>query len=468
MKNSLLFFLAAIFAFPAILSADSIRVTNYADGETISYPVALIYGTLENPDAAEIVCENISSRKASRVIPGDAFRGRFKVLAELVPGENHLVLKSGEAEFRLMLQYAKNENPTYVRIIYMTDSGGGTEFQTPVENDPQDFRGKLDTAMKIMQTFTAERMHDLGFGRKTFNLELDENGDVRVHVFRGKRPAEEYYALDDGAWYDAVYNEIKEEFPMDAARNLVIPAYTRFDPATKKDLAHTALGGGGGLALFGSGNLFTWPDSLAEVVPAFRNTTPIDGNQVKDDSVGRSNFWGAASTTIGAALHELGHTFFLPHTNHEQDIMTRGFDRFNRVFLVREAPHAYNPEFIDFPEDEIAMFAPISAYPLACGPWFAQDDPEKRPKTEVKMEMNHETGIITLTAESGLYYIGCFVHDERKWFWGLPFGEEAPGTFSFQFHDMKNVAENGRRYEFMACDVYGNATYMAVLVNGGE
>ena len=61
-------------------------------------------------------------------------------------------------------------------MIYMTDSTGDTTFQTPYENDPQNYKGKLDTALKLMQCFTAETMNDAGLGRKTFNLELDENG----------------------------------------------------------------------------------------------------------------------------------------------------------------------------------------------------------------------------------------------------------------------------------------------------
>ena len=50
--------------------------------------------------------------------------------------------------------------------------------------------------MKILQTFTAERNNDLGFGRRTFNLELDDQGKVKVHLFKEPHPAEHYYGID--------------------------------------------------------------------------------------------------------------------------------------------------------------------------------------------------------------------------------------------------------------------------------
>lgn len=450
----------------AVTAEEPIRVTNYENGTCIAYPVALIYGELADKSATEIVCENTSSEKSTRTIPGSAYDGRFKVMAELMPGKNSLVLKSGENTFPLELEYQRNANPTFVRIIYMTDSEGDTAYQSQIEDDPQTYREKLGTAMKIMQTFTAERMNDLGFGRKTFNLELDDDGEVIVHVYKGKRKAEDYYKLDDGRWYGVIYDEIKEEFPMRNARNLVIPAYSRFIPETRKMVGHTALGGGGGLAVFGSGNIFTWPDSLTATVAAFENTTRINRRQVQDDSVGRSNFWGALSTTMGAALHEIGHTLDLPHTNEVHDIMTRGHDRLNRAFIMREAPHGHNPNWYDFRDDEIACFMPISAYPLACSRWFADENPRERPRTEVKLEMNHEIGEITVTAESGVYYIGCFVNGERKWFWGLPLdSENAPETYTFSFEDVKKVAPDAKRFEFMALDIYGNGTGMRVDIH---
>ena len=465
MKFHFVFFLA-LFCVVIQTPAFALNVTNYSDGTVIDYPVALIYGTTEDASLTEIQCENTSSQKSTRVLNGSAFGGRFKVLAELIPGENTLVLKSGPEEKTLKLTYRKNENPLVVRMIYMTDSTGNTEFQSQKKDDPQNFRGKLDTAAKLMQTFTAERMNDAGYGRKTFNLELDENGDVIVHVVKGKLTAEEYYRIQeehgDGQWYVTVYEELRETYPMAQARNLVIPAYSRFVPGKNIIPGHTALGGSAGLAMFGSANIFTWPDSLNEVTAAFQDSTPIDRAHFQDDSVGRSCFWGAASTTMGAALHEIGHTFDLPHSNDVQDIMLRGHDRFNRAFLMREAPHAYNPEWYTFRDDEIALWGPKNAPQLNWNPYFQDGAPTERNGEKVHIEMDHQTGILTVKAEDGIQFIGCVADDPRVWIWTPEMDADAEKPIrekTFRFWDIAGkTAPEGEHFEFFACDAnYQNA-----------
>lgn len=92
--------------------------------------------------------------------------------------------------------------------------------------------------------------------------------------------------------------------------------------------------GGGGLALFGTGCLYTWPDLITQVIKNFEDSTPIDRNKLMDDSCYRGTFGTCFSTTLGSVLHELCHTFDLGHT--EKGIMGRGFDDVYKVFMVTE------------------------------------------------------------------------------------------------------------------------------------
>lgn len=46
---------------------------------------------------------------------------------------------------------------------------------------------------------------------------------------------------------------------------------------------HAALGGGG-LALFGSGCLYTWPDKIEQVQARFQDQTPVNWRRFMDDS----------------------------------------------------------------------------------------------------------------------------------------------------------------------------------------
>jgi hypothetical protein len=94
-----------------------------------------------------------------------------------------------------------------VQVVFMTDRTGNTRYQTPRQNEPQNFRAKLDATMKLIQCFTAEQMNDLGFGRLTFNLEWDKDGNVEVRKLVSEHPAEFFYPLADVPLFLAVRSE---------------------------------------------------------------------------------------------------------------------------------------------------------------------------------------------------------------------------------------------------------------------
>jgi len=382
---------------------DGVLVANYVDGETLSYPVVRLAGTLEDPTAERIEVVNRSSKRDTAVIEGVASGGRFIGLAELVPGENRLEVRAGRARGRLTLTYAPSTSPWIVRAIYMTPSDGDTAYQTPLEGDAQDFAGKFGTAMKLFQSLSAEWMHEAGFGRRTFNLEFDEAGDVVVHVLQGREAAESYYA-DPRGWYGKVWRETKDAYPVDTARNVVIASYTRFDPAERKVQGHTALGSDGGLALFGSAGMYTWPASLHDVFGAFSDTTKVDPSRVHDDSAFRRTHWGMAATTIGAVCHEAGHTFGLPHTPDQRAIMSRGFDRLNRPFSFEETPA--NNRRTEFGPDTYPRWSDAHAAFLRWNRFFAgdQEEPEDGPGIRVRVDRGADS--VTIESPAGIRFVG--------------------------------------------------------------
>lgn len=382
--------------------APAFLLENFKDGEELRYSVPILRGTVPDKAATAVTLTNLTSSRDTRQIEGLALEGKFKVLADLLPGRNELLLKCGEKELKFALVFKPQTNPYFVRAIYVTDNTGDTTYQTLDPKDPQNYAAKMSTALLIMQSFTAERMNDLGFGRRTFNVELDENGRVKVHLFKGPAPAETYYKMNDQAWYANIAARLEPLYPIKQAKNFVVASYTRFDPVTKKMNAHTALGGGG-QGLFGSGSMFTWPSELKDVQPAFMNATRIDKDKIMDDSAGRNTFWGAASTTIGACLHEIGHAFGLPHTREPLDIMTRGFDRFNRAFTFVDPPSGQNKDVVTFKPDRVGCFAPISAAYLQNSRWFATDARAWDDATGVRIEKNGDE--IVCEASAGMRYV---------------------------------------------------------------
>lgn len=376
-----------------------LAVTSYEDGEEVRYPVVLLRGTTD-PAVERVTVTNRASNRASREMAGLAREGCFAVLAELVPGENVLSLSAGDAATELRLRYRPHANPARVRVIYVTDASGDTAFDRP-EGVSDDWRGRLRTAALLMQTFTAEQCRLAGLPRRTFGLELDSDGEVVIHLLRAGRTAAEYQAMDGQALYREMARERDAALPPGENVDLVIPAFTRFDRTAGRPVAHTALGGGN-LALFGSGNLFTWPASLAEVQPAFMDARRVDPALFFSDSVGRHTYWACASTTMGAALHELGHVFGLPHSTAVHDIMTRGHDRFNRYFTLVEPPHAGCAAPYSFRTDEVAAWMPVSLLPLVHERLLFPDPPPPLSPEPPRVGLDLDRLALTIESEAGV------------------------------------------------------------------
>ncbi len=397
----------------------AITVENFRPGEVVRYPVPFLKGALADAAATEIVVTNTSSERDTKVMKGLALGGRFKALTELVPGENKLVLKAGGRTAWLKLVYKPQTNPRVVRAVYVTGSGGATDFQTPLADDPQDWRGKLGTALLIMQTFTADRMSELGYGRRTFNLEFDGDGRVKVHRVKLGETSESLLKRDGNWLFGRIYGAIDRQIPNPNAKNLAVIGFTRFDPETRRALAHAALGGGN-LALFGGGGIFTWPDSIRDVQAAFADERMIDPARFFSDSIGRHAYWANSSTCIGAALHEIGHALALPHSSDWRDIMTRGHDYLNRAFTLVEPPHAGRREPKGFTGDEEATWKPISAAAIAAHRFLALDDRKFVEGARTSLDVDVDTRELVVSSELGLAFVGIEIPGRANFFRGAP------------------------------------------------
>lgn len=190
---------------------DSVQITNLMNNETLTYPVALLRGTVDN-EATEIIVVNDDNPVKSNQARVPVVNNHFVAVVELIPGSNHLSITGGNATTHLALNYQPAKSEHYVNVVYLTADDGNTRYLTQFANDPQDYRQKLDMALKLMQTLTAERLNDIGLGRKTFTLKFDQRGKVIVHTLRYPQNATTLQAMDGNQLYQLFIGGLLHSF----------------------------------------------------------------------------------------------------------------------------------------------------------------------------------------------------------------------------------------------------------------
>ncbi len=443
-------FLAAVALFA---SQPTLAIENHSNGDVVRYPVVLLRGKA-NPDG-EVVISSATNRGPDGRYETKSVNGRFVGLVELLPGRNQINVTSGGKRESLTIEYAPAKSEHVVEVIWLVPEDERTTYASPFLRDPQNYEAKLDTVAKLMQTMTAESLHEHGFGRKTFALNLDEKGRVRVQTLVFPHKRSELVAKEGGELWGMINSWLVSRKMTDLQKNLVLMSFTEYDAKERTARAHTALGGGA-LALFGGATVWSWPATIRDAQSVFADDTSIDPAHALDDSAGRSTRWALASTTIGACLHELGHTLGLPHTADPTCIMSRGFDRFNRVFTLVEPKSARNSEPIVFSdESQNARWSPYFAAQLSVSRWFVADsrtyDSSNRPKISV------EGAEVVIESPHGLAFVGYQIGDPvTKSHHELTVG--APTRFTISTEALSSrVGDSGER-TVLAIDRQGNTS----------
>lgn len=344
-----------------------IAVTNFTNNETINYALPLIRGTLTDTSATSLTLTNNSSSRSTNVMQAQVHQGKFKVFADLIEGENNLVLQSGSQQINFNINYEPSTSPVVTRIFWYVPNDLSTTYQTQYANDPQNYADKLSTYAKVIQSFTADSMHKQGYGRKTLNLELNQStGKVDVHLLQSQHPRSYYYNTTynkDNLYWEAAAL-IPQQYPHSSSKNLTFVSFSQYDANIDYMYAHIALGGGD-YGVFGGSTVYLFPNDETEVLSKFADLTSVDSDFIGEPA---TTVQKAISIGYGAALHELGHALGLPHEGGSNSIMQRGFDWLHRFFVLKDA-NGYV-----FGENELPEWDPISTIKLQYSPFLKAFD----------------------------------------------------------------------------------------------
>lgn len=441
-----------VFVLLACSAYAEITITNLRDREEIRHPIALLRGTASRDGVLR--SENLDKKRPDNMHESTVAGGHFLHLLELVPGPNRIRLQTENDRKELILVYRPMTTRYRVNVIYVTAEDGSTLYPSPRPDDLQNYLNKLDTAAKLMQTFIAESMNDAGFGRKTFALEFDGRGKVMVHTLRYPARADVLREKGEQELYRLLDGWVGNRFPTLRSKNLVIMGFSGFDPNRTRPLAHASLGGGG-MALYSNLSLFAWPDSIRDVERAFLDPTVVDDRKVFPNAH-RRWYWQLASGPIGACLHELGHTWGLPHTRDPLCIMSRGFDHLNRAFITREVrDNRIIPLSARDPVTHINLYFALK---LAHNRWFQPDALDYRDEgsplvghkdregEQIIIEARH--GVAALGAHSGSAEV---VRSTSR-----PFRDQAPTRHIVDLRQIHQDLGPAEAIEIWAIDKQGN------------
>ena len=425
-----------------VLNPVSLSISNVEAGETVRYPLLLIRGATSGSE----VLAGLGAKSAIRF---PAVDGKYQAAVELKPGANMVRVASGRETVKVQVVYKPMKTPYLVRTVYLVAKDESPEFEGPEGMDRTTFRKKLDLALKMMQSVAAESMREAGYGRKTFPLELGPDGKVVVHVVKTDATGDLLRSMEGNALWGRFYGELEKSFPYDVNKVCGVMAFTRWDRRGQKGLGHTALGGGG-FGLFGGGTMWSWPTVLADVPKVYADGRVLDPKVEMDDSGLRGTVWASAATGAGAMLHEMGHTFGLPHSTDGRSAMSRGFDLFNRRFVAYEPARKGAAEGRSVGYEDATHYDPFEAARLSLFPWFQPDGfSGTRFPTALPPRVTLEAGEVSVSAPYGLRLVGAV-------------REGKPGVFR-EFHGEKTArlkrSELGDgEAGLIAVDAYGNQT----------
>lgn len=270
-----------------------IVLSDLSPEESVTFSLVLIKGFIKinniNSPCYSTQCNVVQLRNNSSNETSEwpVVKNKFKCLADLVNGDNVIVLKYCKTKLEFNLNYTPRKTKFCVTPLYIICKGHSGRFQAPenCENSVETACRKIGVGARLIQCLTAEKLYQCGYDKKTFQLERDlSNRKEECVQFHSTLSVTEARSMRQEELWTYFGREIMSSSLSSSNRKfLAFLSCTLWDSKAGVVRAHAALGGGG-LALFGTGCLHTWPSDVKDVVTCFLDSTPVDTNYLMDDS----------------------------------------------------------------------------------------------------------------------------------------------------------------------------------------
>jgi len=262
-----------------------------------------------------------------------------------------------------------------IRIVYFV-----TSDRVPIAG----FQERLDRVMTEVQRFYRQGMQAASYGPKTFGLDRDEQGRLRIDVVSGKHPMRSYGRNDSRR----VREEVKTALAargIDVDRQTIVIFQTLLAWENGRAIEIGPYVGGGDQR---AGTAWVYDDERLD--PRLLSSREPGGYYGRPCSVGEFN-----SHYVGGVAHELGHAFGLPHDRQRIADRTRGLS------LMGGGNHTYGQDLRG--EGAGSFLSAASAMLLAYSRPFAgeQATGPRRPTCRLsELDARFADGKIVLTGKA--------------------------------------------------------------------